>query len=309
MSEKKKSKSQKISITEGLFLGYASACTYLFAFYYEQGFASNFDIPTRLIRVSLENVLTFGTIFIGLMVVAFPLINIISLFWPDKIHPEVLYRLRPVVFVAIIAIIQILLYGYSNWKSWIFYPLLFVVYFFIEFLLPLLTQRKTKGYLNKLIAQGELDESRSGVFHHIATYMGRSGLLLVLIFFIGINLSWSVGNAMAKSQREFLVTNTSPKLVVLQIYGDYFICVPFDKQSKKVFTDFKILKMTENSNIVFSLEEIGPLKIAQNPHTKNQIQTPLVTLTPAPEIQITNLPTQTLTPSLVTSKATSTVIP
>ena len=61
------SKTRNHGISEGLTLALSSAAAYLFAFYYEKGFASVFNIPTSLINVTLSSILTFGAFFIGII--------------------------------------------------------------------------------------------------------------------------------------------------------------------------------------------------------------------------------------------------
>src|SRR5688572_8430631 len=56
VSEQKSS----LRVTDAIILALASAGAYLFAFFYERGFASFFGIPTQLINVSLVTLLIFG---------------------------------------------------------------------------------------------------------------------------------------------------------------------------------------------------------------------------------------------------------
>jgi hypothetical protein len=104
---------------------------------------------------------------------------------------------------------------------------------------------------------------------------------------LSINISENAGSAAALRQTEFMVTNTVPEMVVLQIYGDNMICAPFDRNAKEVQRRFSIIKMASDSKLVLSLENIGPLhsieKMVNTTSMPTQLPSAVPTSTPLPE--------------------------
>ena len=113
---------------------------------------------------------------------------------------------------------------------------------------------------------------------------GNSALLIVAVFLTGIYIASSAGTAEALKQDKFLVTNTSPELVVLRIYGDNLICVPFDRTTGEIEQSFSILKNTGEPVLVLRLEKLGQL------HSPTATPSVIATSTP--------LPVETLTPTI-----------
>ncbi|RJP50866.1 MAG: hypothetical protein C4557_08850 [Anaerolineaceae bacterium] len=276
-------KSDNPRISEGIILALSSAGAYLFAFFYERGFASIFKIPTSLITIDLTTVLIFGVIFIGVILLISPFINLLLSLTVGKIHPSIQKAAIPIIFIFIVLLIQIILFGFSNWKNWFFLLVYFVAFSFLQFVFPLITQRGKK-YADKLEAQNNADMQHVDIPALMQRKFGNDSLLIVLVFIFGMVTALSAGAAEATKQEEFLVTNTTPELVVLRIYGDNLICVPFNRATGEIEQSFSIIKNTGETGLVLRLEKLGQL------HLPTALPTVIATATP--------LPIETLTPTI-----------
>lgn len=281
----KNPKSDKPKISEGIILALASAGAYLFAFYYEKGYASAFKIPTSLIAVNLTSVLIFGAIFISIILAVLPYANLLMSLTIGRTHPAIQRAAIPVIIVFVFLSIQIYVFGFSNWKNWLYILALLIVLLFLQFVFPLIAQRG-RTYVKKLEAQEDTERQFVDSYALLQRKFGNESLLIILLFLVGLSTALSAGTAEAIRQEEFLVTNTKPELVVLRIYGDNLICVPFNRATGEIEQSFSVIKNTGETGLVLRLEKLGQLHLPT--------ATPFVTAT------ATSLPVQTLTPTIST---------
>jgi hypothetical protein len=275
----KNSRNDESKISEGIILALLSAGAYLFAFYYEKGYASAFKIPTSLININLTSVLVLGAIFIGVILAVLPYANFLLSITMGRTHPAIQRATIPVILVFVFLAIQIYLFGFSSWKNWIVILAVFVFFLFLQFVLPLLTQRG-KTYAKKLEMQEDTDRQVVDTYALIQRKFGNESLLIILLFLGGMLTASSAGMAEAIRQEEFLVTNTAPELVVLRIYGDNLICAPFDRKTGEIEQSFSVIKNTGETGLVLRLEKLGQLQLAKPPITATSTPLPIETLTP-----------------------------
>jgi hypothetical protein len=281
---------QTQKIPDAILLALASAGAYLFSYYYEKGYTSVFKIPSSLIVINLSSLLTFGAIIIGGLIFLIPIVNVLVMFVIGNpksskgSNPVFLHTLFPVIIVGILAVIQIAIFGIRNWQLWLLYAIMLLVVAFFQFVFPLLSQ-KGKNYVEKLSAQEETEKQFPDAFVLMRNKFGNSSLIIFLVFILGISIAENVGKSSATNQKDFLVTNTTPEMVVLRVYGDNFICAPFNRATGKTETKFTLLKSSGDANLDLNLETIGPLQ-------------PLKTVE-APPQEITNTATPTIIPTSV----------
>ena len=212
-------------------------------------------------------------------------------------HPYLAHyipRLSAILFLLVL--VPFALYQGHKWKQLAFAFSMWLVMALAYFVGPLIIFRK-KGDISNRYAEAwkrELESSTITPLDHVGSRFGirNSGPLLYL-FFISVVLANLAGDAAAISQKEFLVTNTTPAMVVLRVYGDTMICAPFDRNSHEVKKSFTLLKMAEDPKLVLSLENVGPLKPVDKLTSENiasPTTTPLLVSSPTP------LPVQTESP-------------
>lgn len=143
----------------------------------------------------------------------------------------------------------------GRWKEWIIFAIVPIMIACLEFIFPLFSQRGKGNYLEKLKAQEEIEESYSTIYD----LLGDKGLLITGLLLIALTTSFTAGRASAYDGERYLIANTSPKTVILRIYGENMICSPFDEKTKEVEKKFKVLRIGNDPNLTLSLEKIGPL--------------------------------------------------
>lgn len=277
-SEKKSSR-----ISEGIVLALASAGAYLFAFYYEKGFASVFKIPTSLISVNLSSVLLFGAIFIGVIMAILPAINLILSITIGQTHPTIQRAVIPVIIFLAFLLIQIYLFGLANWKNWIYIFVMLIMLLFFQFVFPLITQ-KGKTYIAKLEAQENTDRQVIDTYDLLQRKFGNEALHLIFIFLAGLVVAMNAGISEAIRQDEFLVTNTTPELVVLRVYSENLIGVPFDRTTGEIEQSFHVIKNSGEHGLVLTLEKLGNLHLPTPHPTFVNTETPTPSSTSTPTV-------------------------
>jgi hypothetical protein len=258
MGDQESNKEPRTNLSEGILIAIASSGAYLLAFYYEKGFSSFFEIPVNFVSVSFVNIFIFGTFLIGFLVLFFLPANIVTLVL-FRLPPELSRSVFPVLLCLVFIAVHLYTFGLSNWTPLVIGVAVALFFLLFELVWPLIMHRDRSRYIEKLEAQRELDKKEVNLVDLIQRLYGIGPIITILALLLGINFSESVGKAQAMKQTDFLVTNTSLEMVVLQIYGENMICAPFNRDTKEVQTRFTIIKMAEDSKLAFNLEKVGPL--------------------------------------------------
>ena len=202
-----------------------------------------------------------------------PLINSVSLFVPTK-HPYLAFYIPRFLIICVFVVLIAILLPFSEWKyllPLLIVPLLFAIQVFV---LPLITHRKKGGYLERYQAEDEVwRTARQSLFQQLAIKTGNTVFLLIGMLILGTVLVTMAGRGKALQQTNFPVTNTVPEMAVLRVYGDNMICAPFDRKTREVKKTFSVLKIGEDSKLIISIENIGPLKPVDN-FTAESVPTP-----------------------------------
>ncbi len=279
----KNSKSNNPRISEGILLAISSASAYLFAFYYEKGYASVFNIPVSFINVSLTSILTFGAIIISLILFLLPFINLFFVVTIGRMNTTLQRAIIPVVLLFVFLLVQIYFFGIAGLKDWYFVLIFLCILIFLSLVFPLIVQ-PGKTFISKLEVQEKLDLQFVDAISLMHIKFGKEALLVLAVFLFGIYVAPSAGKSEAIKQEEFLVTNTTPELVVLRIYGDNLICVPFNRTTGEIEENFSVIKNTGETGLALRLEKLGQLHLPKI--------TPVAPATPM------LLPVETLTPTI-----------
>lgn len=301
MSEQEKNQNTDFKFSDAIFLALASTSAYLLAFFYEKGFADFFRIPSYFINLNLINVFSLGAVMLGAFTFLFPLINLLTMIFFNTIHPVLVRAFKPLLILALLVAIQYYLFGQSQPSRWGASLFLLVIFAVLTFFIPLITQKSKKGYFAKLEAQEVIDRKVVNIADYAALRFGPNIVLLASILLFSIFIAQDAGTAQAIKQTEYLVTNTSPEMVVLRVYGDNFICAPFDRTSGKVQNSFVLFKVSADPGLVLTLEKVGPLhpvELMSPPVSSASPTAALATSTSSPNATL--IVTQTITPTLTT---------
>lgn len=253
--------SDKKSITnlifsEGILLALLTAVSYIYTYSYEKGFFSVFDLPEILIEVNINTVLyTAAWLF---AILFFVTVFVVQLLIALNIKRLGLIAMLPSIFLLLVTI---LMYGFAHWREWLWLLVIVVVSFLIN--IPTLMR---KEYIDDKTEILDVPEGKSNNFWSLFLFNRLKSspevYLLAILLIVGIYFSYSLGKSQALRETSYLVVNTEPESVVLRIYGDKMLCSPVNKKTRELSNKLLIFKVSDNRNIVFSRENIGPLHVA-----------------------------------------------
>ncbi len=263
MAEEKEKIDFTLILKSGLGVAILSIGGYLVGFAYEKGYADYFGIPSQLIKLNLTNI--FISIFgvVASMLSLFTIINgFYRVFKSKSIFVRAIIRIAPSVLLS-----SAVIYIYRNtvWRNIIMNILYWPAsMLFLEFVVPLLNQRGKGTYFQKMEAQEEIIKQKEPTFLWDLIAYKRSLLIIsylitaILLLYVFANRA---GATEAMGQKSFLVARAPQQLVVLRIYGDKFICAPFDSKARTVEKTLYILDTPKQDGIWLDWQEVGPLKL------------------------------------------------
>lgn len=275
--------------SEGFIVAAISVTAYLFAFIYQAGFARVFGIPLSFVTVGLTDVFIAGgsLLLAGLLVLTLGnLAFVISAKFGSGPIRRRIVSLTPMLLCSIALLFFVV--GTHLQKSLTGIIIGWLVILFLEFGFPLLTQRHKKGYLEKLRTQDSLDACTTDLPGYVARRLGRGLYSILYVLMLALYVTYHAGQSTALRQSRFLVTPTSPEMVVLGVYGDKIVCAPFDRDSRQVEQSFVVLRLAEDPNLALRPEDVGPLnvtghKASDTGNFSTATGTPPATLAPQPD--------------------------
>jgi hypothetical protein len=250
----------------GLGIGAISIGGYFLGFAYEKGYASYFGIPLPLIKLDLINIFLSVIALIGLLWFILWITNLVYMIfstWSNAIY-RVIVRSAPSLLISFCLIL--LYINTPTWQSvkWIVFVPLIVL--FLGFVWPLIEQRGKGTYLQKLEAQEQANKNVKApkLFSLItqkANTLNRRLLVnIAIILFILYCLAYAVGESEAEKQKNFWIVREPQQLVVLRIYGDRFVCAPFDFKAGTVEKTLYVLDTPKQGGLWLEWQQVGPLK-------------------------------------------------
>jgi hypothetical protein len=270
-------------LSDSIIIAATAPIAFLFAFVFEAGYCSVFRIPLEFISVSLTNVFFAGASFILIGIFLIILIDLISMILTNVATPlnQSILTLAP-LFLATLAFIFYAI-GTPLSSSLLGFAIGWLVIIFLQFIFPLITQRGKPGYNNKLAGQARIEAT--GILGGLARRF-RGPYLLIYYLAIALYITYFAGQSVAYRQREFLVTTTPPELVVLRIYGNRIIAVPFDSTTSEIRPEFTIMNLDDSDMPELRLVTLKPLtgveKTERMPTPNQPTVTPATTPHPTP---------------------------
>lgn len=288
---------EKLSISDTIIIGLLTIATYCLIYFYRGGYFSYFKLPLQFISFNIIDILIVGSAIIVLFVIFFGAID--TIFWlasPKGKTPEPvfrrLYQLSPLLLLVLPFL---LFYDWSIESSLLLGFIIFVV--LIMFLPPLLTKKYKGSYLEKMEAIDQQPSSNvwdGSLFNRAINLIGHRTFVVLIYFFLSLNIVYQAGRSSAMRQTEFYVVNTSPEAVVLYMNDDEAVCSYFNRVTGEVEPGFFVVDIKSGNEYIFTLDEIGPL--TRSSGTKPSAQTPTPTISPTMKPTLTPSPTRTETP-------------
>lgn len=247
--------------SEGFIVAAISVTAYLFTFVYEAGFAKVFGIPLSFVTVGLTDVFIAGgsLLLAGLLVLTVGnLAFMVSAKFGGPIWRRIV-SLTPMFLCSIALFFFVAGTRLQEALTGLIGAWLMILLF--EFGFPLLTQRHKNGYREKLRAQDKLDARTMDVPGYLAKRLGSRLYSIIYTLMLTLFVIYYAGQSAALRQSRFLVASTSPEMVVLRVYGDKIICVPFNRDTRQVEQSFVVLRMAQDPDLMLRPEDIGPFNV------------------------------------------------
>ncbi len=249
-------------LSHAFLLALLPAVCYALAFSYEAGFSSHFGMPLGLVQINLVTVVAaffslLGTMFVFWLLADF-LVYPVWTKLPEAIRPACTVY----VYFFFILVVKLLIARGPLADLW---PLLLLVFLFtlFNFLLPFLNRSDKREYREKLLSRFE-EESRaewSPLFQRIADSVGIDAYRLLFAILGLLWLAYSTGLGNARSKKHYPVLTNALHTAVVRAYGDTFVTVLYDAESKGTSKEFGVYRAKPGSNIQFVIRDIGPLRL------------------------------------------------
>lgn len=237
------------------------ATGYLIAYGYESGFLTAFNIPAEVATLDLVTVIQASLALLSALMGLFWVANLVSMLWPvgRRLTWNGLRIVRDVVVLGIGAALPFLWPQQRNLG--VFFLIMGGLLAFVDFVLPLITQRGRRPYKEKLEAVDAIDKKTTTLFDRLATSLRPGVLLLVLLVWAMYGFAQYLGLYTAQHRTEYLIAKMADgrEAVVLREYHDRMICSEFDRESLHLEDGFFVLDVTSESVLWISREHVGPL--------------------------------------------------
>jgi len=235
------------------------ALAYWLAYVYQYGYCKYFEIPAVFIDVSLKNVLV--CVF-GIIVFLFYLSTIFEFIWsimgnmPRVVKSKLRITVYPIFYAAAIAFsfrISLLYFLISTG------PLIGLIFLY-EFILPLITHRNCKTYIEKLEQAQNDDFSYDSATDFFAKKIGhfnysilfKLGELSVLALFLGSL------NGYLKT--DFMVSKAQDK-IVLKMYNSKFLTAKYDNSNNSYQLLLELIDAEKLGQ--FNYQKLSTLKLSR----------------------------------------------
>ena len=254
------SKGKQLSdfMSEATVLALITATAYWIAFAYEAGYLAFYRVPLHLARVGLDVFLVVVVTLYGVLWLLLALGNLLSLAWP--VHPALQIKALRVCWMLLVPIWHLANYGLRR-EDWILYITLFTLIGFFEVLWPLFIYRNKKSLREKIISDEIAEAGRPTILLRLHSVVGPMAYSLIIVVIFGGWLSYSAGRAAAVTQKQFFLWKDRPDIAVVRTYPDLLICVPFNREDKKIKPQLILRRIADMDIIELVSESIGPLQM------------------------------------------------
>jgi len=245
-------------MSEATVLAIITAAAYWIAFAYETGYLAFYRVPLHLARVGLDVFLVLVVTLSGVLWLLLALGNLLSLTWP--VHPALQIKALRVCWMLLVPIWHLANYGFRK-KDWILYIILFTIIGFFEVLWPLFVYGNKKTLREKFIADEIAEAGKPTIWLRLHSAVGPMAYSLIIVAILGGWLSYSAGRAAAVTKKQFFLWKDRTDIAVVRIYPDLLICVPFNREDKKIKPQLILRRIADTDITELVSESIGPLQM------------------------------------------------
>lgn len=252
--------SEREGPSEAIVVAGATAFAYCLAYAYSRAYATYFGLPPLLVTPTLGGVLTAAAA-VGLVVLTFA--NIASVIWPLTPTADTA-RGRAIRHVVRMALI-IGLFAFAaleGLEAWLLFLGLTGLIAFFELVWPLITQKRVKGYEQKIDAQEDVDirYQQRTVIGYLHEKLGHEYFQVIYAALILLVLAHLLGGNSARTKETFFVLADAPGYVVVSMDDNMAVLAGFDTETLTLNGLFKVQRFADDRTWSLREEKIGRLK-------------------------------------------------
>ncbi|OGO15310.1 MAG: hypothetical protein A2Z02_04705 [Chloroflexi bacterium RBG_16_48_7] len=239
----------------------AAALGYLNSYLREMSFCSVYGIPLEFVAITTITILkAFSSVFLLLVGVLWLLG--LALMAKDLKGNWALIWTRFVSLLAVI--IGGILFGLVYPPiEWLIISILSAILAIYLFFVPWIRYDKALCYFQKLAKQDESAANPSAISAWFTKYVGKSGVIFILIIILMLWASLWGGKAEAETQSDYYVLSTDNNSIVLRIYADRLICATKVSDEKKINREYFIIGLTDQTSPKLKYTNTGHLALKQ----------------------------------------------
>lgn len=251
-------------LSDAILITLLSALAYATYFMVQLGYFNYFGVPSDFISISLTNIVgTLVGIFI-LLTFIFLLLNGITTLIPDSLNIHIYNLLKNYLKLGVYFGLIFILTETNDIIEYIIIAF-YLLCLLSSFIIPIFTQRKIKGYWNKIIESQKKIQTRecyegNGKYTITKYLFERAPFIpiLILIFIVLSFFAYNFGTTQARTQKSFTVIEleNSNDFVLFGLYNGKLITSELDKDG---YLEGVYLKES-NDNMKYLEKEIGPLQ-------------------------------------------------
>ena len=253
-------RSQKSWWTEGILVAAASAYAYAAAFAYEAGGAVYFRVPYQLVSVDLIQAFVAGLVLYLSLAWVVMALNVASPLW-HRAPKAIRGNLTTAAIYSLLILVPVAILGdYTYW-----WAVLMMVALVLsgEFLLPVFTQKDTRGYVNKLVAAAEAETRQTtsespSFLRSLVVRSPRVALSAVLAVSI-LGAAYLAGLGQARRQEDFLTWPGSPDRAAVFVSTSRMVFADLDRPNHATGTQLTVVEVPASNERTLTLEHVGPL--------------------------------------------------
>ncbi|MCY9595846.1 hypothetical protein PC41400_07920 [Paenibacillus chitinolyticus] len=253
----KHEKSSNGLIGEALIVILITAFGYLAGYLYEVGYKDYYELPDMFVEVGLPTIIKSTWSLFRSIMITLLFINILSYLETRRVEISLSY----ISLMGYIGAFSIL-YNLGSIGT-LAYGLFFAFTIIAYVIIPLVKYREIKSWIDRIFYTEKT--GRNNIFKNISQKYGTKVTVIFLFFAIiscNMFLVQEKGKNDAREETEYLVTNTTEPMIVIDSYKDYFILAPVDIKNKTFTPQYKLLKQSKDTPDLptFEKKKIGPLK-------------------------------------------------
>lgn len=238
-------------LTEGLLIAGIPAVGYWLSYLYEYGYCKFFGIPVSYIELGVSNIFSGMLGATGILIMLWLFADTLFQSGLPRLPSVVRWSLYRIIFVLFLVGTGAIIFSWSASKTTVIFLGVLILLIFIEFILPLISQRTTKGFIRKLEAQRKSDFEVDSLMDIAARGAGPTAFLAVFWLFIASVFAWGAGGLTAATQKVFWVVADDSSAVIIRHYGSNLLTRKVHYCAKSVWLSPNVLVLpAQGSNPV-----------------------------------------------------------